>query len=194
MPRAELGWPFGSVMKLRIPHLRGVLLGSLALGLLGCGDDERNPGVAGGGTGPGPLPRACLVPAEGCPCTSDEPVKCGETVSRKGDMVTCRVGERSCVDGEWGECVGTDTTEMFAAPRLPGVRPLALATSSASCMEVCEPYCQELADTPDGITVGSDLDVDPGGITLHTDGFTGGNCPDLDVTPDAVTLEITQIN
>lgn len=176
--------------------LRGVLLGLAALGLVGCADNDPSP-AAGGGGGKGgklPLPGTCLTPSEGCPCSTDIVVKCGVKVSQTGNTATCRQGERSCVDGEWGECVGAKTTQVYSPPpSAPGVRLQALGTPE-SCMDLCDPYCQHVADTPDGVTAGPEFTVDPGGISLDTEGFTGSNCPDVVIDPPTTTLTITAIN
>ena len=105
------------------------------------------------------------------------------------------MGERSCVDGKWSECLGTTTTQIYVpAPTPPGVHAQNLAPSSVSCMEVCDPYCQQLADTPTDLMVSSSFTADPSGLTLYSAGFTGGNCPDVGITPAMPTLTITAIN
>jgi hypothetical protein len=173
--------------------LRTAVLGLATLGLVGCGDDEHSPGQGGDSKRP-PIPAACSIPATGCPCTADT-VKCGVTVSREGDTLTCRQGERTCDDGAWSECVGDKTTQIYSPPpTAPGVKTQGLATSSVECMDACDPYCQVLADTPDDLKVGKDLSADANGLTLYSAGFTGGNCPDLSITPATYPLVITTIN
>jgi hypothetical protein len=122
-------------------------------------------------------------------------VKCGETIKRAGNVITCREGARVCADGKWGECVGDTTSQMLAeAPAAPGVDTQGLASASVSCLEKCDPYCQTLADTPDDLTVPTGLAADPTGLTLYSEGFTGSNCPDVGITPATATLTITTIN
>jgi hypothetical protein len=169
-----------------------VTLASLSLG---CADDNRNP-VQSGVEKPPPAVR-CQTPSAGCPC-SDEgaTVKCGETVSRKGDTVECREGQRTCTGGQWGECIGGSTTKVYSPAEGPGLRAKGLADSSSDCSPEtpCDPFCQEVADTPDGLDAGSDFTVDPEGVTLFTPGYSGGNCPDIVVTPKTQTLVVTKIN
>ncbi len=120
-------------------------------------------------------------------------MKCGEKVSRDGDMVECREGERTCTGGKWGECIGGSTTKIYSPAEGPGLRAQGLADRGADCSPAtpCDPFCQELADTPDGVDAGSKFTVDPGGITLFTPGFSGGNCPDIVVTPETQALVVT---
>lgn len=182
------------LMKLRT-LVRGVLPGFVALGLLGCGDDGRSPGAGNGPDERPPLPGACLQPAEGCPCPTEGAVsKCGVTVSKQEDTLTCREGERTCADGTWSECLGEKLTQIYSAPSsAPGLRPQALDTTAEDCGDKCEPYCRTLADTPEDLNAGPDFTADPSGLTLHTEGFTSGNCPDVVITPETATLEITSI-
>lgn len=178
----------------RTRFLRTAVLGLGVVGLMGCGDDQRSPGQGGGDTKRPSIPAACSIPAAGCPCTADT-VKCGVTVSREGDTLTCRQGERTCEDGAWSECIGDKTTQIYSPPpSAPGVKTQGLATSSAECGEACDPYCQKLADTPGDLPVGSDLSADANGLTLFSTGFTGGNCPEIQITPAAYPLVITTIN
>src|SRR5882724_7508358 len=178
--------------------LRSALFGVLLACLGGCADADHKPGPAEGNDGQGQVSTddPCLTPNAGCPCSQAvSTAKCGETISRQGDIVTCSQGERSCVDGVWGECMGTSTTQIYAGrPKPPGVHEQGLAATSVACMEACDRYCQQLADTPGDLMVGSDLSSDATGLTLHSNGITGGNCPDIGVTPADTTLTITAIN
>jgi len=178
---------------LRSGLTRAAAVGLAFAGLVGCGDNERNPGQ-GSDTKRPPIPGACSIPAEGCPCSGGT-VKCGVTVSREGDTLTCRQGERACDDGAWSECVGDKTTQIYSPrPTAPGVKTQNIATTSVECGEACDPYCQVLADTPDDLAVGSDLSADANGLTLYSTGFTGGNCPDIVIAPATYPLVITTIN
>ena len=183
----------GRTLMLRTRFLRTAVLGLGALGLVGCGDDGRSPGKGSDSRRP-PIPEACSIPATGCPCTTDT-VLCGVTVSREGDTLTCRQGERTCDDGAWSECIGDKTTQIYSPrPTAPGVKTQGQATGPADCGEACDPYCQKLADTPSDLPVGADLSADANGLTLFSTGFTGGNCPDIQITPATYPLVITAIN
>lgn len=172
----------------------GVVLGCL----WGCADDSHVSGVGSGGAprGQAPIGDGCSTPREGCPCTTETlEVKCGETVSRDANTLTCREGTRTCGDGKWGACVGDATSEMYSpAPAAPGVETQGLAAAPMDCLDKCDPYCQKLADTPDDLVVDPELVADPTGLTLFANGYTGSNCPDVRVTPSPTTLTITAIN
>jgi hypothetical protein len=173
-----------------------VLPAALALASLSCGDGKRKPGTDGGPDHQPPPPSGgCLQPSEGCPCSKEGAVvACGITVSKDEDMLTCREGERTCLDGEWSECLGDRLTQIYdGAPQAPGIKTQALATAAADCMDKCEPYCRKLADTPEDLNPGTEFTAAPSGLTLHTDGFTSGNCPDVVITPETATIEITSI-
>lgn len=110
-------------------------------------------------------------------------------------MLTCREGERTCLDGEWSECLGDRLTQIYdGAPQAPGIKTQALATTAADCMDKCEPYCRNLADTPEDLNPGTDFTADATGLSPKSSGLTSSNCPDVNVTPDTSTLEITAIN
>lgn len=177
---------------------RGLLFGTLLGGLGGCSDDGRNPAAGDGGAAPRPsLAGECLPPTKGCPCGKEGAVqKCGVTVAKKGDTLTCRSGERTCSDGAWSDCLGDKLTQVYSAPpSAPGVRTQNLSTGAVSCMDECDPYCQLLADTPDGAEVDDDDFVaDPIGLTLTSNGINSGNCPEVVATPENTTLEVTAIN
>ncbi len=172
---------------------RAAILGIATAVLGGCNSQSHRPGQDGL-SNRAPIPEACSIPAAGCPCTSRAPAKCGVTVSRQGDTLTCREGERACSDGAWGDCIGSVTTQVYAPrPTPPGVHTAALAPAPAACNDACDPYCQKLADTPDDLMVSMPLIADPTGLSLYTAGFNGGNCPAVAITPAAPTLEVTTI-
>jgi hypothetical protein len=129
----------GLSMMLRTLLMRGVLFGSMALSAGGCGDDDRNPGAGGEKKRP-PIPEKCMTPGTGCPCSTDVVAKCGELVSREGDLVTCRQGERTCSEGAWSECVGTKSAQVYAPrPAPPGVQVQGLAPGPEDCDDACDP-------------------------------------------------------
>jgi len=41
-----------------------------------------------------------------------------------------------------------DHADYAGRPKPPGVHEQGLAATSVACMEACDPYCQQLADTP----------------------------------------------
>lgn len=173
---------------------RAATFGVAVMLFVGCGTDHHSAGEGGGSSAP-PIPEACATPATGCPCTSRKPARCGVTLSRVGDTLTCSEGERACTDGAWGDCIGDVTTQIYAPPpTAPGVHTEGLAMSASSCNDACDPYCQQVADTPDDLIVSRPLVADATGLSLYSAGFTGGNCPEVVVKPPGAKLEITSIS
>jgi hypothetical protein len=182
---------------------RAALLGAVLACLSACSDDNHGQSVVDAGPTQGRVPvgDGCSTPNQGCPCTDEAAVApCAETVSRQGDILTCREGERTCVDGKWGACVGDETSQMFSdAPEAPGAQEQGQGATKP-CLDKCDPYCQKIADTPadlpleNGAGGAPELVADANGLTLYTDGFTGSNCPDITIAPDPATITITKIN
>jgi hypothetical protein len=165
--------------------------------LLGCAHDERGViGVGTDGRTGGKLPDPCAIPNTGCPCSSEgRHAACGKTRARTTATLTCDVGERTCENGSWGECVAdhVETQSLARVPGAHGLRPLALAPNGVNCEEPCNPYCRTQDDTPDGLDLGPGLDTSPDGVTL-TQGENAGNCTSLSVSPATATVTVTAIN
>ena len=166
--------------------------------LSGCGQhDEAVLGLGVSVPGRGQGVKACATPQAGCTCA--EPgrvVPCGQTTARDTGSVTCEVGERTCSEGVWGDCVADHTRVQAVKPAAAvgsGLRTLGFAASSVSCDEPCDPYCRSVDDTPDGLVLGPGLDADPDGVRL-TQGANAGSCPTLTVTPANATITITRID
>jgi hypothetical protein len=64
--------------------------------------------------------------------------------------------------------------------------------TAATCNNLCDPECQSLQDTPDGLTVPADLLADVTGLTLPVGGG-GGTCNNLVVSPSSPTVTVTAI-
>ena len=122
----------------------------------------------------------CQTHAEGCPCSpNDTVVQCGEVAGMSGSYRFCSEGLRTCTAGKWGECVGSRMVEQ----RRPH---LALGVAEACPDNPCDPNCQEVVDTPSGITPPSGLEVtDAGAMTLA--GSSAAPCTGLAVSPSAAT-------
>ncbi|MBX3228216.1 MAG: hypothetical protein KIT84_26675 [Labilithrix sp.] len=128
----------------------------------------------------------CATPYEGCPCDEvGKLVECGKLRVQVGDEIQCTIGERVCLSTNvWSECTGDQGTRTVPAPSL-GTQALA-ATPSKCATNACDPYCNEFADNPVGLTVPADagIKVVDGGLTLSPTGtFTLSTCTGLTVTP-----------
>jgi hypothetical protein len=176
---------------------RGVLLTALLGALGGCMSDRPEGMEDGDGRTQRPsFGDGCLTRQAGCPCDKEGAiVECGVTVSEQKDTATCRMGERLCEGGEWSECLGEKLTQIYRPPpSAPGLEAQALAASAVDCMDKCDPYCWQLADTPDGLPETSTFKPEPGGLALKGSGFTSTNCPDVVLTPDTDQIEISTID
>lgn len=176
----------------RLPLLFALLLTVLS----GC-SDRRPAGASGNSDGNGAKPPAtdpCAKVREGCPCDAEEVSACGTVKEERGPYVICSVGERACVDGKWGECLAvTEVKKLksFAAPMQGGLSLQGLG-STQNCNNLCDPECEMLQDTPDGLVVPSDLFASPAGVTLPGSAHAG-SCSDIEITPSSTTVTITAI-
>lgn len=184
MREAQARW----TLAVRISSLLVVLGAScgLVFGLASCADDDDPPAGgpswhADGGAGAPGTSEPCAIPAEGCPCaTPDEQIACGEVEKVFGDIIWCSEGQRTCVDGEWGECVGdrysTIRSPASEPPENPAPRDLQ-QTASLCEGNPCAPECREFVDTYPGFDAGADS-----GVVAGDDGVTlvGGECQGAD--------------
>lgn len=160
---------------------------------LGCEGDpgaEWTPGSMATHTASSAEYDPCFRPNTGCACPAEgEVTDCGSVVERYDDYVTCSAGTRTCSGGVWGECLGARRTQEVPESRNGGLRILALG-SSAVCPEgtdPCDPYCNEVIDTPIGFDPGEGFSSTPEGLTL-TRTHSGVACTSLSITP-SVTPE-----
>lgn len=117
-------------------------------------------------------------------------IECGTITEQHGDYVTCSMGFQTCEQGVWSECRGTRFTRK-PVPSTSGVRPQALGSSS-SCgtnFDPCDPYCNQIVDTPGGFSTGPNISNTPGGVTPLPTGV--GNCTSLTLTPSATSMTVT---
>ncbi|MEY4547917.1 MAG: hypothetical protein RL685_4112 [Pseudomonadota bacterium] len=167
------------------------------LGLLACSAGETAappPAPLGDANEPPPQIGAvnCDSPQAGCPCVEvGARIECGSVSERRGDYVICSMGTRTCNDGTWGECTGSDEFIRNSTSNVSNLRLQALSTAE-NCKDLCSPDCMTVVDDPDGLIVDDDLVADPGGLTLPG-GTWGGSCSDLSITPLTSTVTITQI-
>lgn len=169
--------------------------------LIGCSADRGpepgtldDPGRLDDGTGNAPLD-PCLDPTQtDCPC-ADEGARlgCGEVQELRGDYAICSMGSRSCLGGVWSECVGERLVEADADPTATagGLRLQALS-AGVDCLNLCDPHCIKVVDSPTGLGVDDDLQSEPIGLTLPELG-SGGNCANILVSPASATINVTAI-
>ena len=132
----------------------------------------------------------CLANAPGCPCApGTAPVSCDlDTDTDHAFEGLCNLGQRNCVNGEWGHCVEV------------GVHTLSIVQPIAPCPGTCTPGCQSTGVCPTvaadlgsntGVALGADPapvfcppGTPPGGITLPggattATGMTRPGCTNL---------------
>ncbi len=85
-------------------------------------------------------------PAAGCPCEGEAITDCysGEPVRNDAGEEVCMAGERTCVDGAWGEC---EYTEEFPVPDPDGDGPADDAEGDESSEEEAE-FFEEVNHPP----------------------------------------------
>lgn len=179
------------------PRLNSLLIAVVLTLLAGCTNRRHLDGANGDSTGGNANPPPadpCAKVREGCPCDTDEAVECGSVKEERGPYVICSLGQRSCVEGKWGECVAVGELQKiktYPAPMQGGLSLQGLG-SAASCNNLCDPECELLQDTPSGLTVPDDLYAGPAGVTLPG-GAHAGTCSNIAVTPAAITTPTVTI-
>jgi hypothetical protein len=120
-------------------------------------------------------------------------IECGKVTEQHADYVTCSMGVRICVNGAWGACQGSRFTQK-PVTKGTGARLLGLG-SSATCsagFDPCDPYCNQVVDTPGGFSAGPNLSNTSDGVTPLPTGV--GNCTSLSLTPSTSTLTVTSFS
>ncbi len=142
----------------------------------------------------------CLTPKEGCACEADEEgttVECGKVLRSSGDYLWCSVGERTCTNGEWGECVG-DRTVQIASDEPPPFELEAVPAPRVCQDNPCDPYCREFADGPEHVEPRGPIVVTDAGVTLSTlgpiTGDAGGGCDSIEVFPSPQYFVVTSLS
>jgi len=127
-----------------------------------------------------------------CPCSDEgEQLDCGSLQELRGNYVICAMGVRHCTQGVWSECTPDRLVETATSESSRGLRLQALSVTE-DCENLCDPQCNAVADTPDGLVVADDLDADADGLTL-ANLAGGGHCSDISISPAHPTLHITGI-
>jgi hypothetical protein len=131
-----------------------------------------------------------IAPRDGEDCEEEgASVPCGKVTERFDDYVTCSEGYRACVGGKWDACIGVRTTQKPNATGAVGLSLLSLGTPTqcAAGFDVCDPYCNNIIDTPGNFVSGGQVTYDtskfsntPSGMTPVATGV--GNCTSLQVT------------
>jgi hypothetical protein len=158
-------------MSPRHRHLIGSVAAILAVGtaaLLACSQDTGLDATgAGSGTGGGNATNACASPNDGCPCdTPGTTIDCGY-IKREGEgFRTCGMGKRTCGSGKsWGACIGDQVAPKYWVQS--SLRFSGLGADAGSCAgDPCNPECERIVDTPDGLDAGTGLQAQDGGLSL----------------------------
>ena len=168
-PQSDIG---RQVKSLRRPWLgMACALGVACVLVIACGSDKAAPGKdsVNGPSGMG----LCDHPNPGCPCSvAGQAANCGSVESRTGNVVLCLEGTTTCDGSKWGSCntVGGEVkTRVVEGGQLHFT---ALGTPGpCGAADACDPYCNQIVDTPPGIAGGS---ICGGGLCIGGGG--GGGC------------------
>jgi hypothetical protein len=110
---------------------------------------------------------ACLHSGPGCPCTSEgASMTCGQVMSQSSSQTICNYGESTCHGGEWGSCVPSGKMVKSFSTAATSRRLEGLAGPSTCVENICDPYCLQFADTPDGTLTGGGIVGTSSGLTL----------------------------
>jgi hypothetical protein len=136
----------------------------------------------------------CATPQAGCSCEDEGAVvDCGKVTETYDDYVTCSMGERTCLDGEWGECLG-DRRVQLDTPQPERSFMIQSLGSGSVCPEgfdVCDPFCHLTEDTPGDSDAGADFVDANDGLKLAPSAATG--CGTLTVTASSPSVTVTKI-
>ena len=176
-----------TVLLLRIAPL-------LWLPVSGCSDGASQlPSLSGSpansATAGGPI-------SDGDPCASDgAQMDCGTVVSQLPDAVVCAMGARTCTNGVWGSCVPNGQRRVQS--RRESIQ--TVGATSQCTWDPCDPYCQQILDTPPAVVPGPDAGflVQDGGVILDRTkvGTVGSTtCTSLSVAATSSTLSVTALS
>ncbi|HRI71704.1 MAG TPA: hypothetical protein PK156_46045, partial [Polyangium sp.] len=90
------------------------------------------------------------------PCNSGATIECHQTIGTNDDILTCLHGEKTCVNGSWGPCVGAfssradwqPTSSASATNNPDEVHILGLSDAGPCENNPCDPYCQDYEEVP----------------------------------------------
>ncbi|HEY6559532.1 MAG TPA: lectin-like protein [Polyangiaceae bacterium] len=88
---------------------------------------------------------------EAGPCTEETTRRCGITLGRHGNVLSCYVGTQKCQGGVWSTCADGQVTEL-AVPS-GGMFPQALGPPKACVNNPCDPWCQVYNEVPDAAII-----------------------------------------
>ena len=137
-----------------------VALGSVAVAMQSCagddGTDLRGYGNGGGGesssSSSSGATDAGVEPAK--PCVTGTKVECHITVGTNGNVLTCLSGEKTCVNGTWGPCVGAFSAHvgwdspLASAGNSTDIHLLNLSDAGPCQNNPCDPYCLDFEENP----------------------------------------------
>jgi hypothetical protein len=126
-------------------------------------------------------------------------VACGVTQEKTSAYAICEHGSRACTDGAWGACELDGQTNTLSLGNGPGQSHVLTLGSTASCASenVCDPFCQAIADDSVGLVLNpsTNVKVTPTGLQLIPHEVPpSAACTALVVTPNMGALTVTQLS
>lgn len=137
-----------------------------------CGESGGAPSAGGGSAGGPGSGTACAVPSAGCPCTPGAEAACGYEIKGEENFIYCAEGKLTCEGGVFGACRPSGTVSVKSRPVLgpgSGLRFSALGTPVGCAtvdggLNLCDPSCQVMVDTPTGVDAGPGFGLSGGGL------------------------------
>jgi hypothetical protein len=101
------------------------------------------------------------------------------------------MGTMTCQNGQFGAC---SSDRMVTRAKTGPLRLLGLQATPAACVgNLCDPYCQNYLDTPQGVDAGDGFTTVDGGLTLVLAPLPV-QCTGLVVTPSTTTVTVTGLS
>lgn len=185
-----------SLLQRKLARIFAVLVVACA-----CSSPAEHAGLVGDGSSPSLTPDddgveidRCATPQAGCSCADEgEVVDCGKVTQEFDDYVTCSLGKRTCVEGEWGECVGERSVQQSTEGVASKYRLQALGAGSIcpDGFDPCDPYCRKTEDTPGDVGAGGAFNDVEDGLKLAPSAAIG--CGTLSVMASSPSITVTGI-
>ena len=123
---------------------------------------------------------SCDTPNTGCACPDEGTlIQCGEVSGYNADgTATCSTGYRRCQNAKWSACSALQ--DITPAPLSGQANTQALAPSTSCANNPCDPYCQQVGESPDGGFAADGSGVDGAG---PFDGGTDAPTAQSDLAP-----------
>src|ERR1700690_3727758 len=183
---------FGAVASARA-CLLSAAMGAAAF-VVGCGSERPAPLADQGTNGFGG--KASTAPATGGPCGPEGAAAgCGDVVRRSGNYVSCSVGTKQCLGGQWGPCVGDAVSTKSVGSIGGGLRITGLGTPQACVNNPCDPSCNVVVDNGLQLDAGAGFLAQDSGLTLITSLPPALQmCTGLAVTTSAQNVTVTSLS